>query len=227
MEPVESIIFIRKRWMPCQMLAYGFKKEGDGYVLKKSFCNGDFLAILSVDTRGQITGRVIDTMTQEDYEPLRQEHSHGAYVNMVRSAYEELLNDVAASCCQNVLFASPQANRLAQAILADFQVTPDFPWKDSSRYQSYGAFRHSSNRKWFALIMNVKRSVLTRDKDSRPIDVLNIKIRPEEADTLHAVPGIYPAYHMNHRLWISVVLDDTLPDEKIMSLVQTSYQLTR
>lgn len=192
--------------MPCQMLAYGFKKEGDGYVLKKSFCNGDFLAILSVDTRGQITGRVIDTMTQEDYEPLRQEHSHGAYVNMVRSAYEELLNDVAASCCQNVLFASPQANRLAQAILADFQVTPDFPWKDSSRYQSYGAFRHSSNRKWFAL---------------------NIKIRPEEADALHAVPGIYPAYHMNHRLWISVVLDDTLPDEKIMSLVQTSYQLTR
>ena len=95
MEPVESIIFIRKRWMPCQMLAYGFKKEGDGYVLKKSFCNGDFLAILSVDTRGQITGRVIDTMTQEDYEPLRQENSHGAYVNMVRSAYEELLNDVA------------------------------------------------------------------------------------------------------------------------------------
>ena len=75
--------------------------------------------------------------------------------------------------------------------------------------------------------MNVKRSVLTRDKDSRPIDALNIKIRPEEADALHAVPGIYPAYHMNHKLWISVVLDDTLPDEKIMSLVQTSYQLTR
>ena len=84
MEPVESIIFIRKRWMPCQMLAYGFKKEGDGYVLKKSFCNGDFLAILSVDTRGQITGRVIDTMTQEDYEPLRQEHSHAARVKLAR-----------------------------------------------------------------------------------------------------------------------------------------------
>ena len=34
MMSMEAKIFIRKRWMPCQMLAYGFKKEGDGYVLK-------------------------------------------------------------------------------------------------------------------------------------------------------------------------------------------------
>lgn len=227
MEPVESIVFIRKQWMTGQMSAYGFQKQGDSYVLKKTFFNGDFLAILSVDATGQLTGRVLDTMTQDDYDPLYQKNAQGAYVSRVRAAYIELLEDIAACCCRDVLFASPQANRLTEAILADFQVSPDFPWKGNSRYASYGAFRHASNRKWFALIMNVKRSVLTRDKDSRPINVLNIKIRPDEADTLHSVPGIYPAYHMNHRLWISIVLDDTLPDEKIMNLIRTSYQLTR
>lgn len=31
---------------------------------------------------------------------------------------------------------------------------------------------------------------------------------------------------MNHKTWISVVLDETLPDEKIWELIDTSYQLT-
>ena len=172
-------------------------------------------------------GRVIDTMTQDDYDALYQKNAHGTYVNMVRAAYTQLLEDIAASCCRDVLFASPQANRLTEAILADFQVSPDFPWKGDSPYQSYGAFRHTSNRKWFALIMNVKRDVLDKDGNSGQVDIINVKIHPEEADSLQAIPGIYPAYHMNHRLWISIVLDDTLPDEKIMNLIRTSYQLTR
>lgn len=31
---------------------------------------------------------------------------------------------------------------------------------------------------------------------------------------------------MNHKTWISVVLDDTLSDESIMDFINTSYQLT-
>lgn len=227
MLPMEKSIFSRKRWIESKMPACGFHKERKSYVLKKTFFNGDFLAILSVDATGQLTSRVIDTMTQDDYDALYQKNAHGTYVNMVRAAHTQLLEDIAASCCRDVLFASPQANRLTEAILTDFQVSPDFPWKGDPPYQSYGAFRHTSNRKWFALIMNVKRTVLDKDSDPDLIDILNLKIHPEEADSLHAVPGIYPAYHMNHRLWISIVLDDTLPDEKIMNLIRTSYQLTR
>ncbi|MGE9922614.1 MmcQ/YjbR family DNA-binding protein [Acidaminococcus fermentans] len=107
-----------------------------------------------------------------------------------------------------------------------FQVRPDFPWEHSARYQSYGIFRHASNRKWFALIMNVKRTVLHKDGTPDLLDVMNLKIRPQEAEQLHRIPGIYPAYHMNHRLWISVVLDNSLADEAILALIKTSYLLT-
>ncbi|WP_345789841.1 MmcQ/YjbR family DNA-binding protein [Megasphaera elsdenii] len=173
-----------------------------------------------------MTGKVIDTITQDEYYQLRQETATGPYVNRVRSAYRSLLTDIADSCCSDVLFASSQANRLTQAILDHFQVKPDFPWEHSSRYQSYGAFRHTSNRKWFALIMNVKREVLDRDGNTSLIDILNVKIPPAQGDELRQIPGIYPAYHMNHKTWISVVLDETLPDEKILELIDTSYQLT-
>nr|WP_248289357.1 MmcQ/YjbR family DNA-binding protein [Megasphaera elsdenii] len=208
------------------MLAYGFHKANKTYILEKPFLDGDFKTVLSVTPKGQVTGKVIDTITQDEYYQLRQETATGPYVNRVRSAYRSLLTDIADSCCSDVLFASSQANRLTQAILDHFQVKPDFPWEHSSRYQSYGAFRHTSNRKWFALIMNVKREVLDRDGNTSLIDILNVKIPPAQGDELRQIPGIYPAYHMNHKTWISVVLDETLPDEKILELIDTSYQLT-
>lgn len=226
MIPIEETVFSRKRWIESKMLAYGFHKANKTYILEKPFLDGDFKTVLSVTPKGQVTGKVIDTMTQDEYYQLRQETATGPYVNRVRSAYRSLLTDIADSCCSDVLFASSQANRLTQAILDHFQVKPDFPWEHSSRYQSYGAFRHTSNRKWFALIMNVKREVLDRDGNTSLIDILNVKIPPAQGDELRQIPGIYPAYHMNHKTWISVVLDETLPDEKILELIDTSYQLT-
>ena len=74
--------------------------------------------------------------------------------------------------------------------------------------------------------MNVKRTVLDKNGTPDQADIINVKIRPEQAEQLHHIPGIYPAYHMNHKLWISVVLDDSLPDETIMSLINASYNLT-
>ncbi len=226
MVPIEETIFARKRWIESKMLAYGFHKANKTYILEKPFLDGDFKAILSVTLKGQVTGKVIDTITQDEYYQLRQETATGPYVNRVRSAYRSLLTDIADSCCSDVLFASSQANRLTQAILDHFQVKPDFPWEHSARYQSYGAFRHRSNRKWFALIMNVTRDVLNKDGNTSPIDILNVKISPAQGEELRKTPGIYPAYHMNHKTWISVVLDETLPDEKILELIDTSYQLT-
>lgn len=226
MIPIEETVFSRKRWIESKMLAYGFHKENKTYILEKPFLDRDFKAVLSVTLKGQVTGKVIDPMTQDEYYQLRQETATGPYVNRVRSAYRSLLTDIADSCCSDVLFASSQANRLTQAILDHFQVKPDFPWEHSSRYQSYGAFRHTSNRKWFALIMNVKREVLDKDGNTSLIDILNVKIPPAQGDELRQIPGIYPAYHMNHKTWISVVLDETLPDKKILELIDTSYQLT-
>lgn len=226
MIPIEETVFSRKRWIESKMLAYGFHKANKTYILEKPFLDGDFKTVLSVTPKGQVTGKVIDSMTQDEYYQLRQEAANGPYVNKVRSAYAALLTDIANACCGDVLFASPQANRLTQAILDHFQVNPDFPWEHSSRYQSYGAFRHRSNRKWFALIMNVTRDVLDKDGNTSPIDILNVKIPPAQGDELRQIPGIYPAYHMNHKTWISVVLDETLPDEKILELIDTSYQLT-
>lgn len=75
--------------------------------------------------------------------------------------------------------------------------------------------------------MRVKRAVLDKDGNPALVDVINLKIPPEHGDALHQLPGVYPAYHMNHKTWISVVLDDTQTDEAIMQWIDDSYQLTK
>lgn len=38
--------------------------------------------------------------------------------------------------------------------------------------------------------------------------------------------SVFPAYHMNHRYWISAVLDDRLSDDTIMKMIGESFVLT-
>lgn len=223
---IEKSVFARKRWMKDAMLAYGFRQDGHHFLLEKDFLQGDFTLLLSVSDQGTVCGRVMDAITGEEYDQLRRE-TGGAYVNMVRSAYEALLGKIAKACCTDVLFASDQANRLAGLILQKFHICPDYPFDHMARYRSYGVFRHEKNRKWFALIMNVKKSLVDKGSCQDMVDILNLKIEPEKGSILHQIPGIYPAYHMNHRTWISVLLDGTVTDEKVISLIETSFALTK
>lgn len=223
---IEDKVFARKRWRKQSMLDCGFQEAGHDFLLEKDFMDGDFKAVLKVSDQGAVSGQVIDAMTGEEYNQLRRREADGAYVNMVRTAYEALLLEIASACCTDVLFASDQANRLADRIAEAFGVSPDYPFVHTARYQDYGVFRHRRNRKWFVLMMNVKRSVLEAGRDEM-VDIVNLKIHPEEGESLCRLPGIYPAYHMNHRTWISVLLDDTVDDNRVMSLVKTSFDLTK
>ncbi len=218
---IEEKAFRRMRFEPPLMTAFGFAEQDGVYRLERSFMNGDFTAVLTVSHTGEVSGSVTDNMNSEEYTRIRIDSFSGAYVSSVRAAYEELLAGIAANCCVPVPFVSEQANRLAGLIHEKYSVSPDFPW-GRSEHEHSGVFRHSDSGKWFGLIMNVKRSVLTKDSDSALIDLLNLKAEPDAFGRR----GVFPAYHMNHKMWISVPLDDTLSDDEVMELVGTSYLLT-
>ena len=222
---IEEKIFSRKRFVYETMLESGFIKTDRGYRYSADFMNGDFSAELLVSDNGEVTGKVIDKMNGEEYRQLRFESFQGAFVNSVRSAYEELLGQIASKCCKDVLFPSDQANRIVEQIANRYGIGPDYPF-EQSQYRSYGVFRHGDNKKWFALIMTVKRRVLLKNGDESSIDIINLKSDPEKSKKLILNTGVYPAYHMSHKYWISVLLDDSLRDEEVMELIDDSFRLT-
>ena len=204
---------------------YGFENKNACYTLSKEFMDGDFTAEIRVYENGSVVGRVVDNMMDEEYIPLRMPNYTGAFVGSVRAAYEELLLDIADKCCTDVVFVSGQSNRIAALILDKYSVEPDFPW-DEGAHETSGVFRHGSNNKWFGLIMNIDRRHLQKNAAEEMVDVINLKADENKMVALHKIRGVYPAFHMNHSKWISVVLDDTLDDRDVMDLVEESFRLT-
>ena len=74
--------------------------------------------------------------------------------------------------------------------------------------------------------MNIDRRHLDREASEENVDVINLKADENKTAALHKIRGIYPAYHMNHKKWISVTLDDTLDDRDVMDLIDESFRLT-
>ena len=129
---------------------------------------------------------------------------------------------VAEFCYDDQLFSSPQDNRLANFIVKEFSDQADPPFE---KYPDYLSFRVDG--KWYALFFPLKgeKLALSGEKASLVYDVVNIKVNPRQMDKLLDLDGIYPSYHMSKKTWISLVLDETIPDQTIFELIRGSRSL--
>lgn len=107
-------------------------------------------------------------------------------------------------------------------IAEKYGVSPEFPWISSPKH---GVFRHESNRKWFAIIMNISGEKLGLQNDNM-IDIMNVKCDHILIGSLLGQRGFFPAYHMNKNNWISIALDGSAEDETIKWLIDLSYCTT-
>ncbi len=100
---------------------------------------------------------------------------------------------------------------------------PEYLW---SKYPEFAVFRHLKNRKWFAIVMNVKRSQLGLEGDDK-VDVINIKGDPVINGSLRMTKGVLPGYHMNKEYWLSLLLDGSVSYELVQDLIEMSYNNTK
>lgn len=271
---IEDTVFQKVKIDRKKMLSFGFHGSPEGtFIYETDFCEGQFTAVLAVDSSMHLSGTVIEKEIGDEYLPLRIKDATGEFVYRVRGEYTKLLKDVAVHIGIPVPFQSDQANRITMKILKTHGDTPDFPWKEKNDETThYGVFRHKDSGKWYALLMYTAETNLRTaeekiaakkqaeaekqrraeerkkreeakkagkklppmkrkkknepEKDVKKINILNLKIRQEDRKKLWAESGIYPAFHMNQKTWISIRLDDTLPDERIMELIGQSFQFT-
>ncbi|WP_435056293.1 MmcQ/YjbR family DNA-binding protein, partial [Thomasclavelia cocleata] len=67
----------------------------------------------------------------------------------------------------------------------------------------------NETNKWYGLIMNIPYKSLKIEKEGK-IDVLNVKNKPSKIEHLIDFKHYFPAYHMNKKYWISILLDSTI-----------------
>lgn len=90
-------------------------------------------------------------------------------------------------------------------------VFEDYPFDGN-----WTVMRHRENRKSFAFIFQREEKIW-----------INVKAEPMWGELWQgAYEAVVPAYHMNKRHWISIILDGTMEDKDILRLISDSFFLT-
>ena len=116
-----------------------------------------------------------------------------------------------------------ERKKVIKHILDFYNAKDEYLW---ARYPNFAVFRHSDNRKWFAIIMDIPREKLGIPGKEK-VDVLNLKMSdPFTADFLTTQDGIFPGYHISRGNWISVLLDGSVDERNIFALIEESFNVT-
>lgn len=97
---------------------------------------------------------------------------------------------------------------------------PEYLWRSSP---DSAVLRHK-NGKWYAVIMNVEKSQLGLDGNGT-VEIMDVKCDPGMTGIIIQAYGFLPGYHMNKQHWITILLDGTVGESKILDFLDLSYDL--
>ena len=221
---LEDNIFKKYSVNTQKLTEYGFVKKSGKYYFEKLFLDNQFKSVIEIDENGKVFGMVYDLENDDEFLPLRVEDSQGTFIGGVRAEYEAILQDICSRCFVKKYFIYPQSNRITNLIREKYGDLPEFLWE---QFDGSGIFRNPETNKWYAGILDVQRNKVQKEsKSSEIIEVIDIKLDPEYLKELVKKPNFYTGYHMNKKYWATVILDDSVSDEKIMDLVAKSHVFT-
>ena len=198
---------------------YGFVENQGVWTYSSTILQGDFLMIVTVE--GGVLGfQVYDQETGDLYPQVHMESMRGTFVGSVREACLEVLYEVRKACFEVQEFICPQTKRIMALVQEKYGNQLEYLWEKSP---DTAVLRHEDNQKWYAILMRIPWDRLDKGREGL-VEAVNLK-HDQVADLL-SQNGIYPAFHMNKRYWISLPLDDTLTDEKVLELFERSWFLT-
>jgi len=214
---IEEEIFKRRTIDTDNLEKFGFVRKIDGYCLDVPLVEGMRVEVV-VDHSARVRGKVYDEELKEEYMQFRLEGAEGKFVNTIRTAYIAFLQELADRISTARHYAGAQACRISEAIEKIYHVSPEFLW---DKFPHYGVYRHPESGKWFGIIMDIDKSKVDPAKEGAS-EVMNLKT--DEKTPYCIEKGAYPSYHMNHKSWISLILDDSLPDAVIFEMIAYSYE---
>ncbi|MBQ9630729.1 MAG: MmcQ/YjbR family DNA-binding protein [Treponema sp.] len=224
---------IERKFVP-----YGFTKLDNGtFFLKKDLPINDLYAELFIDIASYtLEVHVFDSKTNERYTLFDVHSSRGTFVSEVRRYVQFIIDDIFKKC---FTFKNLQKDYI-KFLANRFSAMPEYPWREdkshslesqkniphkSTNYSDYAVFR-CPNKKWFALIMNITyRQLGFATKSEEMLWCVNLKASPDKIPNLIDKKIIFPAYHMNKKHWINVIISAVCDFKKLCKLTEDSYEL--
>lgn len=112
-------------------------------------------------------------------------------------------------------------NKIISYAKEKYATEPEYLWlKTPDTF----VLRNSKNKKWYAAVLQVKKSAFGYD-DNSIVDVINLKCNPDTRECLLAEGKAFPGYHMNKKHWISIILNDDIDFQILCNIIDESYNI--
>ena len=199
--------------------AYGFVENWEVWTYSCQILQGDFVMTVSITT-DNVSFQVFDRETGDLYPQVHMESMRGSFVGSVREACLDILYQIRKTCFDVQDYICPQTKRIMAQVQEKYGNQLEYLWEKSP---DTAVLRHEDNKKWYAVVMRIPWDRLEKGREGQ-VEAVNLK--HDQVVDLLSQNGIYPAFHMNKRYWISVAFDDTLSDEEVLELIEKSWNLT-
>ena len=204
-----------------KLAACGFRPSQTGFEKSFPILQDRYSVTISIRADGTVDFRVYECETGEEYMPAHVYQSTGPFVGEVHKACEAILRDIADKCCSTEYFRWDQAKRILRYIKETYDAEPEFLW---SSLPECAALRVPGKKPWFAVVGRIPKAKIGIEQGGTA-EVINLKDEPKAVSARIGEKKAYPAYHMNKQHWYTVLLDESLTDTEIISLIQTSFAL--
>lgn len=198
----------------------GFSKgENSTYSMQLPLSKDDLFAKLTLSPAEQtFLIQVFDSATDERYVLFDMPNARGAFLASLRKEVQKIVEKIKSDCFE----VHDLKEEYFSWLSSHFSAKPDFPWPDTP---DYCVFR-CPNEKWFALVMKIKFRQLGLTGEEE-VWVVNMKAKSETIPGLIDRKSIFPAWHMNKKHWITVLLTAATDFEKLCQLTEKSYALVK
>lgn len=197
------------------------------YVLIKLIIGGKGHSEKGTGVKESLTAEVWEKATGEKYVLFDVASAQGSFIGQVRNEVREVIDEICARC-----FLYEDVHQKYVDFLAErFGAFGDNPWASEDgkapEDEDYAVFR-CPNKKWFALIMKISfrqlgftEGVAAEEK----VWVVNLKADPKMIPTIINKKSIFPAYHMNKKYWITILLTAVTDFTHLCELTEESFNL--
>lgn len=202
---------------------YGFKKNGNKYSYSVDIMSGDFALNIFIENENEIKTELIEKAFNEPYTLHLVEDAQGTFVGQIREEYEKILNDIKEKCFNIKVFEWEYSYKILDYAKEKYGSPAEYLWP---KFPRNAICRRQDNKKWYLGIFSVQGNKLGLKTDEI-IEVINLSAPTNDVPDLIKQPNIYPAYHMNKKHWITIVLDGSVSIEEIYKYIDKSYSVVK
>lgn len=193
----------------------GFRKKQGVYTWKKAL-TGALEARFTL-TEKNFAVQVFDPVEDEAYLPFEQDGAEGNFVQGIREQVDRLVQEIITQCCT----CQRQREQILAYVQQEYGTDPWYPWPE---YPEHCPLKVPETGKWYGIVMEIPARLLNLPQPGN-VDILNVKLPPDQVEALCDRQQFFLAYHMNKKYWLTVLLDGSVPLARVEQLLAASYTL--